>query len=578
VAYRLLKTADEDSPENSEPLPRIVAIFGDRTMNRWDTNQHDDLKALREGLPGPAPAHLYFDLGVEQPANIAIVSLEMKPQRISSANDAVVNVALRADGVPTDATGAVSVKLLHSVDGGPVQERIVALAPGVVKVEAINFGVQPVGLHTVTFKVDREDPLPFDNEKHLSFEVGQPRPILTITDSPETALAWELAHLQKGDFTCTVKTPARDLELSKYVAVTLLDVAEPTAELAKQLGDYVRSGGNLVIIPDGPQSTSERAAVYNSVLAELRPAALKDITVWDVPNKDTSREFGVAWKIDDDVDLRHPLLAPLREWKRKGNVDIFNPKLRRLAVRYRTVDPVLPAESTVVAYFDDADTERSPALIERQVGQGKVLLLTTRFDFDAGEARRYWNNYAKYGHSWPIVLPWLMMSHLCGRAEDVTLNFTAGSDVLVPLPPSTSGLPRTLKYEGPGIGTEDGTIAIGVQQSELRLSDTRTRNHGTYRVSLDGAQPPWQYQFSLNTAASASDLTRTPVESITDFLGPNSLADLDRKVDLSSLVEQRLNQQWELFPWLLLLMFVFIVLEGIVANRFYRRSAAPSTA
>ena len=561
AAYQLLKTADADLPEGSEPLPRVVAVFSDRTAGSWDAGRVEELQKLRDTVPKPAPLQLFFDVGVANPVNYAILGAEMRPQLVSGSNAPVVSLTLRAEGI----LGADEIKLAWSIDDAAPTDRLVKLTNGTARIEQVTLPVQAPGFHTVKFKLARDDAMPFDNERSVTFQVAPPRKILTITDDVASADAWDLAHIAKGEYQNTVATPQAVPALKDFEAVTVLGVAEPSQELADTLTRYVRSGGKLLLIPDGPGSTTERAGAYNKAFEAVLPATLGDLAKWDIPNEDRKRRFGVSWKLDDDADFKHPLLSPLKDMRRVGNVDIFAPSSRRVASRYRKVAGTLPDNAVVVAKLDDSDndSQRSPILLERTIDTGRVLLLLSRFDFDASTERNFWNDDTKSDHTWATVLPWLLMRHLVGSPEEASFNFPAGSNVDVPLPPTT---PRSLRYQGPGISSTDSVVTLTEKQYEWRASGLRTQNAGTFALLADG----WKYQFSLFSPVTESTLSKVPEESIVELFGPNSVANVDRKVVLRDLIEQRYDKRLELFPFLLLLVLAFFVIEGFVANRFYK--------
>lgn len=572
AVYQLLRTVDQDAGEGSEPLPRLVAVFSDRTANCWDVSRNEELKKLRDSVPAPAPVHMFFDVGAEKPSNVAIVSAEMKPQRLSGSADAVVNVVLRADG-----SDVPSAKVTAQLDTNPQQEVDTALSGGSLKSLSFKFPSADLktGFHTITVGI-REDGLLADNIRTVTFEVAPRRRILAISDGPKTAEGWELSHnFGKQEFDCTVVPPDPVLNLDGYEAVTLIGLKSPSPALATALHKYVDTGGGkLVIIPDGPETDNARGKVYNDALDSLLPARLGDLSgPWQPQKEDAKRRNGFPWKLDDDRDLAHPLLAPLREFKRQGNVDIFDEKRRRLTTQYRTVG-ALGANAAAVAYFDNSDDpkERAPVLIERTVGSGRVLLLTTRFDFVAGtDGPGFWNDYLRLdGHSWPTVLPWLMVRYLCGSPDDAVFNFPTGHDVTVPVPRFPPGAKRMVVVEGPGILPRDATVELGERQNELRLTPPKTLSAGAYTVRTTDEMNPWVYRFSLNTPAAESVLEKVPEEAITELFGPNGVATVDRSVSFTELLTTRLNRPIELFPYLMVLVLLFFVVEGFVANRFYR--------
>ena len=567
-AYQLLRTVDQEAGEQADPVPRLIAVFSDRTANCWDASRADELKKLRDAVPKPVPVHVFFDLGADKPTNVTILAADMRPQRLSGSADAAVSVVLRADGAEVP-----SAEVAAQLDAGERVTKDVRLPAGTPVTVPFKFDKLTPGFHTVTVSI-REDNLAFDNTRTLTFEVAPRRRILTISDDPDTAFAWQLSHNEgKQEFTCEVVTPDRvPPDFDGYEAVTLLGVKAPSAELAKRLLDYVEAGGKVMLIPDGPGSDDARGKAWNDALGAILPASLGEIRTWEL-NKDLKRPRGVPWKLDDDRDLAHPLLAPLREFKRAGNVDIFDPARRRTAVKYRKVTPA-PANAAVVAYFDDTDTaaDRSPALVERTFGKGQVLLLATRFDFDASlDGPGFWNDYTKTdGHSWPIVLPWLLLRHLCGSPDDAAYNFPTGTDVPVPLPRFQPGQPRKVVVEGPGVLPRDATIEVGERQAELRITPPKTLSAGAFRVRAADEKNPWQYRFSLNTPAEESSLDKVPEEAIAEVFGPNAVAHVDREVKFRDLLETKFDRPVELFPMLMLLVLLFFALEGLVANRFYK--------
>jgi hypothetical protein len=46
---------------------------------------------------------------------------------------------------------------------------------------------------------------------------------------------------------------------------------------------------------------------------------------------------------------------------------------------------------------------------------------------------------------------------------------------------------------------------------------------------------------------------------------------VEKTVSFRDLIESKFNQPVDLFPWLVILVLILIALEGVIANRFYRR-------
>jgi hypothetical protein len=263
--------------------------------------------------------------------------------------------------------------------------------------------------------------------------------------------------------------------------------------------------------------------------------------------------------------LRHPLLAPFRDWKLQDNVDVVvNP---RRAWKFWTVDPG-PDSGVVAKYADHEDAAKSAAaVLEKSVGTkgGKVLLLTTRLDVPKVAAQK-WNDYWDSDTHWIIVFPNLLLRYLCGNPADAVLNYATGQ--AVPLPAPRGGAAK-IRMEGPGVTSRDAEIPLEAKQAEVRLPPNRTTTAGSFRVFTP--DKAWQDGFSLNPPPEEASLVKVPAAAIEDLFGPESVVPVDRKLALRDVLKLKYDQPLELFPWLLILVLFLLALEAFVANPFYRQ-------
>ncbi len=568
TAYQLLRTVDAES-DAAEPMPRLVAVFSDRAAACWDAARAEDLAKLRDAVPPPPVAHLFLDVGIDAPANVAIAAVEMKPQIVPKDEPPTLNVTVAAAGEAVVAT--VIAKVL-TVENFVVRKDVNVPAGGAAAV-AFRFEGRslPPGLHQVEFTLDTPDNLEADNVRYFAFKVAEPRRVLVLADDPADARFWKEAHDAKGEFACELRKATDPLPaLAGYEAVCVLAVLNPEP-LWKELLPYVEAGGQLLVMPgmalrpDAYRPTTEPAA-------RLLPAALKktdsEVNHADRPANDP-RRVGAAWLLDD-ATLRHPMLAPFRDWKLRGGVDfLVNP---RLAWQYWDFEP-LP-DGAVVVKYDDADdpNARRPALIERAVGtrRGRVLLLTTPLETPV-EGGKTWNNYWAFDTSWIVVFPSLLLRHLCGDPTDANFNFATGQPVAVPLPKGDVKKGSKLLFEGRGISGRDAELELGDGQTEVRLPPNRTATPGHFAVSLEGST--WRDGFALNVPSEEWNLTKTPEEAIETLFGPKSVVPLAKDVKLREVLTTKFNQPLDLFPWLLIAVLLLVCGESWLANRFYRRPA-----
>ncbi|HJZ59234.1 MAG TPA: BatA domain-containing protein [Gemmataceae bacterium] len=612
-AYSLCATADKES--DGDPYPKLIAIFTDRTTASWDPARAEELKKAWGQLPDPKPAHAVVDVGVDRPADVAILGASMSPQVIPGNTQAVVTVTIRATGPGADAT------VLAYLDGAATPLRSpVTLAGGQTQSRTFTFKDLTPGLHQVRFKLETPDSLTADDERFLTFKVAEPRRVLTITDNPGDpangvrgdAFYWALA-MDANNYLCDVVAPAKLVtdkdgrvavavpgeaeprDLSQYDVVCLLAVAHPNQPagdpLWGKLRRYCLGGGKLAVIPGGEGDDRTALGEYTvDASQDLLPGSLKGVLNSNregvpeqtAPGWDEKRppRDGVTWLLDDEALTNpHPMLAPVAEWKRKGGVDFLqNP---RRAWKYWDVEKHTDA-LTVAAYHDSADPKACrPAVLDRPVidpkdkaVKGRVILLTTRLEYGLDESQE-WNDYWKLGNSWVVVFPDLVIKYLVGELADAVLNYQTGQTVTMSLAKLPAGKRENLILEGPRVEGRDAIVPLGEQQTELKLGPPRTLFAGNFTVTLPGRpnpEPPrWRDGFSLNPPAEEFALDKVSVEVIEGLTGPNSVVPVERDLKLWDAMERKFNQPVDLFPWLLILVLMLLVLEGFVANRFYRR-------
>ncbi|MFO0851082.1 MAG: BatA domain-containing protein [Gemmataceae bacterium] len=564
TAYQLLASVDRET-EGSEPLPRLVAVFSDRAVASWAAERAADLKAVRDKVPAPPVAHLFFDVGVDQPANVSILSAEVRPTVAPVGQPVTLTASVQAAGADVG-----SAEVAVSVNNGPPDRTEVKLPAGSPVPVSFTFKDLKPGLHQAKVTI-RDDNLAADNVRYVTFKVGESRTLLTITDDPSDADYWKLAFQSKGEFGCEVVTPDTLPDLGKYPAVVLLSVSNPSlpGKDGKSLWDKVRAyldgGGQVLVIPGGPEQLTLSAYDLANPAANFLPAKLAAV-VDTKTLPDPTRRAGVSWALDEAAE-RHPLLAPFREWRLQGNRDVVTNR-RRVFKFWKAAD--FTPESVVVRYDTAADpAQRDPAILERTVGTkgGRVVLLTTRLDSPWDESRK-WNDYWETSESsFAVVFPNLLAKHLAGSPADEVFTFPTGTAVSLALPRADG--PRTFVLEGPGVGGADAAPVVGPNQAEWKLPPALALTAGSF--VLRTADRSWQDGFSLNPPAEEFDLAKAPVAAIEDVCGPDAVIPVGRAVALRDVLESRSAGEVNLFPWLLIGVLVLFAVEGLVANRFYRR-------
>lgn len=576
--YPLFAGVDVESGSlpGGEPLGKIVAVFTDRAAASFAPDQVADLKAAAAAVPNGAPAHLFFDVGADKPADVAVVGAEVSPVVSPAGSTVTISATVRAAG--PDVPGAFVRCALGDVPT-PQRKEIALPAGAPVAVQFTLTGL-PVGVHQAEIALETPDNLGpegapgFDNVRYVTFRVGAARKLLTVSDNPDEARLWQLAHRVKNEFGVDAVTPAdpKLADLAPYSLVCVLGVKDPRlpgpggVSLWDRLKTYVDRGGRVLVAPAGIERV-DTAAYQPAASAGLLPAGLgrvTDLTLAPAPPADKPDQpdvrAGVA--IDfSDATVQHPLFAPVKGLKLANTTDFL--LAPRRAVRFWAV-PGAPADAVVARYGPGPYEESpAPAVLEKSFpGGGRVVLLTTRLDDPSDDAAQQWNDYWQTESAWGTYFPNLLAKYLAGDGTDANFQFTTGQPVTLPLP--KAGLKAKPQLEGPGV-TGDDAVAVGA--TDLRISPARTLTAGNYR--LRSADKQFDEGFSLNPPADEADLNKVPAEGLEALGGPKCVVPAGKDFDIRELVRQS-GGTLPLFPVLVVLLLLAFAAEGLLANRFYR--------
>jgi hypothetical protein len=226
------------------------------------------------------------------------------------------------------------------------------------------------------------DALAADNEFHFVVAPAQPVRVVVIDRTGRGPSVLYLTRaLAIGDtprFETTVRQPGAvtDDDLQRASVVVLNDV-EVTGALARRFQAFVERGGGL-FVAFGPRAT------WASDVDVLPASAQAPV----------DRTRGDAARVGA-LEYTHPVFEPFRA-PRSGDFAAAR------IYGYRTVMPSAGAQ--VLARFDGG----APALLERTVGSGRVLMWASTLDLG-------WNDFALK----PVYLPFVhrTMRHLAGYSE-----------------------------------------------------------------------------------------------------------------------------------------------------------------
>jgi hypothetical protein len=306
---------------------------------------------------------------VAQVANVSIISVAIEPSSRAAADE----FALRVEVMNRAAT-PLEQEVTLTLDGRELARRKLLLAPRSTVTES--FDRLSVSDDLLRGSVSLEDDaLALDNQHFFVYSSRQQVPLLIIEGLAPRANqsiylqnALGLAHNPVFRVERMTLDELKAEDLSDWAVIIMNDVSLPLGPLGAALGDFVAAGGGLLV-------TTGEAAQQNWPATYL-PGK---------PGRRVDAKRGTAYNITDFAP-DHPLAINLGI---RNSIDL---SLARV-FNYRELQP--GEDDRVVSRYSDG----AVALLERRVGQGRVLVLTTTLD-------THWNDLALQ----PVFLPFLHQS------------------------------------------------------------------------------------------------------------------------------------------------------------------------
>ncbi len=547
---------------------RELYIFTDLAERAWPeeaagilSGRMDDVENLSVYL---------IDVGVESPNNFALGDVDLVKQLLPRNGTLDVGVSLLDVGIGGERVVELEVEQYQPelpiiVDGKPKlpdidpakrRRQTVNLAAG--GSAAVQFSVAglEVGTHHGRIRLDRTDGLVIDDERYFTFEVREPWPVL-IAHGPDARGELLEQAIAPYEFVVTDQTRFRPkvisteelgrLDLKDYSIVCLLDPPPLVASQWQQLAAYAQQGGNVAIFLGHNASKSN----FNDAPAqELLPGKLD--RQWRSGVRPGDFDGRADLYLSPQV-LAHPLLAAFREIA--ANVPWADFPVFR---HWSFAGSKLKEGAAVVMRYSNGQ----PAMVLRELGQGRVLVMTTPISDPSRPAgREPWNWLPTGFEPWPyVMLANETMLYLAGSG-DTQLNYFAGQAAEI-------RLPETDEEEAYLLFTPGGTRPQTVRPDDGALRLPFTSVPGNYRLKATVREA--LLGFSVNLPLQASDMTRAEKPRLDALLGEGDykLA-REREEIVREQGEQRVGR--ELFPTLVLLLVVVLGLEAVLSNRFYRK-------
>ena len=371
------------------------------------------------------------------------------------------------------------------------------------------------GLHHISVSLEN-DALPEDDVRHLRVEVqrhlrvllldGEPRALRRDDEVYYVEMALHPSDRPGLDDTPFVLTTVPIDEhlpaLADYDVVLLCNAKADDLsrrQLDRALRGYVADGGGLLI------SLGDNVDVdtYNAALAELLPQPLAVTKTTGTLDRERGSEDESKSREDVPLgngehlgrfDRRHALVQPFLHGRAADSLQAarFN--------RYVLLRPTPKSASGggVVLSFESG----APALLERSIGRGRVMLFTSTLDRD-------WNDLPIQ----PAYLPLLQQ----------VVRYLARAPLRESESPALIGQPRDLRLQAGDARVEVTLPSVNKRLFERLggrqlLTFADTQEAGFYRVAAASENGPWHPRpsefFVVNVDPSESDLHHAPPELI----------------------------------------------------------------
>ncbi|MGH9646739.1 MAG: BatA domain-containing protein, partial [Bryobacteraceae bacterium] len=493
------------------------------------------LRTLRESTKTPLDVHLisdlqksampaFTDVRLDQDIDITFhpvgkvqpnwaVEAVIAPQHVYDPKRARISATVTGFSAPA-ATRTVTLLM----NGKTIQSKSVSVPEnGRGSVEFAGLDQASYGFNRCEIRIDSADSLPADDRYAFSVERTDPKKVLFLDDGrhPEAQEFFRAALNATPDSAFQLEPLRPDVaansDLSKYAVVVLNDLGALPSGLEASLQKYVSSGGSL-LEAIGPASA----------------VAFPRVPVLDEPIDGTSyasRENELFFSVSD-VDTGHDVMK---------SVERFD------GVKIYLATNVGSTKSSVLARLSNG----KPLVLERKVGEGKVLVFTS--DFGAA------NNDLPRHNAWvPFVQKSVAYLGGAGSGEQPT-NLAVGEYVEL-----RTGNEKGAQAE---VQDPDGQRVLSLEEAAQARNFELTRE-GFYEVRTAGGK---RSLIAAHANRRESDLAVIPQETLELWKATGSSGSGGGHGQGTS--GDGNTTPWPLSPYILLLLLGVALAESVIADR-----------
>ena len=532
---------------------RELVVVSDLQRISWGEAETAELKRCAAAVQAmPVKPHItLLRCGGETVDNVSVSGLTFSRLAIGAGQRTRISATIRNDG----RTARSGLRVHLRVDGQ--ESETTEIAVGAAEQAQVMFShvFEKPGSHFVEVAIDA-DAILADNSMLASIRVWNRIPVLLVNGDPNREpLRGETDYLEIALQPFTTSGRLADLirarvidageldqkSLSETRVVVLANVATLTPQQVAAIEEFVRAGGGLLFFPGAKTDIGW----FNAALAKGNDG-LMPLRVRTPAGSVTDREKQSSIAPDH---FEHEAMAlfnnPENGTIAGAEVWMWCPP--------ENLDAVKSAGDslTVLARLVNGD----PLLVERKLGEGRVIFCSTACDAD-------WGNLPMRPAYVPLMQQ--LVTYLASTVYPPT-NVEAGGELALFLAPERDG--AKLKLMLP-----DGTaqsVTAKVSGPRAVVSYGPAWQPGLYTFSGEGIPPAY---FAVNAPREESDLRmldEREIAGVAATLGADAAGTLE---EFEALQSQRRHGR-EIWRYLFGAVLAFLMLEMLLEQWFARRAA-----
>ncbi len=397
--------------------------------------------------------------------------------------------------------------------------------------------VEQAGIHTGFFELTDDDLL-IDNRRYFAFRIPEKTRVLLVgqSDRDTRYLSLALNPLQSGDASKEVTradlSSLPGVDFNRYQVVILSNLSRLSEVQLTNLKRFVQQGGGVFFIL-GDNVDPEFYA--KDVAGELFG--------FDLKSPLTATKNSGGFFSFEKIDLEHPIFQVYREVE-GGDAP---------AIKFSSIFelPESGKDTKTLIRFNLG----KPALVEKSLGKGKMLLLAAPVDETQGDLVIH-----------PFFVPMINRSveYLASDLTRLNENILVGSEVFRELPADLAG--KEIEVVDPQM--KRTALHPSFQGEKLVLNISDVELPGIYSIRFLGSsadQPETVDRFAVNVAPQDSDPAKIDISELDKRLEGVSFAYLEPQDDLAkSILQSRYGKElWKTFLWV---AFGLVALEMILSR------------